>query len=79
MRAARTGIPEGHNHASRKLPFDVQVELLNHALFEIQVLRLNGSSESSRVRLCGKAREEGALQAAIERRCRSGILEWAQT
>ena len=66
--AARTRISHGHHDIARQFLFDVEVELLHSALLEIEILRLNGSRECSRVRLLGKNRESvGDVQAKVER------------
>jgi hypothetical protein len=43
--AARTGIAGCQNHIPWNLAFHVNIELLDRALFEIKVLRLNRSRE----------------------------------
>src|SRR5713226_6236762 len=48
--AARTSIASGQDNVTRHLPFHVEVELLNAALFEVEVLRLNSTRERAWVR-----------------------------
>src|SRR5438552_18988222 len=58
--------------------FDVQVVLLNDALFEVKVLRLNCSGERGRIGLGGKDRKEAELNAAVSGCRRGGVTERAQ-
>jgi hypothetical protein len=48
MGAARTRVACGEHYVSRELVLNVEVELLDHPLFEIQVLGLNGSKVAAR-------------------------------
>ncbi len=59
--------------------FHVQIELLDHPLLEIQVLRLNGPGEILRVRRCRESRQEAALHATVLRVCRINISHRAET
>src|SRR5580704_15588283 len=43
MRTAGTSVPHRQHHISRQLALDVQIELLNHALFTLAVPSLDGS------------------------------------
>ena len=40
--------PSGEHYVGRELVLNVQIELLHHALFEVQVLRLHRSREGVR-------------------------------
>src|SRR5579872_1629154 len=52
VRAARASVPHGKNHIAGSLMLDVEVVLLDHALNEIAVHRLNGSRVSAGVHRC---------------------------
>src|ERR1700682_1591816 len=48
--AARSRIPRSQHDVARQLMLDVQVELLNHALLEVEILRLDSAKETGDVR-----------------------------
>src|SRR5271168_1706922 len=83
VRASSSCIPSSQNDVSGQLTFDVQVELLHHPLFEIQVLRQRGSGKVIGVGGCSKRLKirlrEAIFQPAVYSvRTRSKIAEWAR-
>src|SRR3954454_9077501 len=69
---ARPGVSCGDHQATRQLMFHVEVKLLHSTLFEVEVLGLNGSLESSRVRFGCEGWGKGLREAATRRDCSQG-------
>src|SRR5713101_5595503 len=71
---ASARIPHCQHNTAGQLLFNVEVELLNSALFEIKILRLNSSRERGRVWLLSKNRGKTIrhIQAKVERSNRTG-------
>src|SRR5712692_6351237 len=71
--AARPRIPDRQHDVGGQLVFNVEVELLNSALLEIEILRLNCACEIVRVQRRRNRGEEPLLNAAVSAPQRAGI------
>ena len=58
MRAAGACVSSGQHNIAGQLVLNIHIELLHHALFEVQILRLDGSGERVRRRRRGDDRQE---------------------